>query len=69
MINTVPGISIQMVEAWSKIKAVRRVVKQLPAEMLQQRSSASISGMHCHRDTKPEVSISLLLFCMPIQFF
>jgi hypothetical protein len=34
----------QVVVAWSKIKAVRRVVRQLPTEMLQQCSSAS----SCH---------------------
>jgi hypothetical protein len=52
----------QVIVTWSEIRAVRRMVKQLPDEMLQQCSSAS-SCM------TPDVSIPCLLFSMALHIF
>jgi hypothetical protein len=59
-----------MVVARSEIRAVRRVVKQFPVEMLQQCSSAS----NCMREralswrsTTPDVSIPRLLFWIALS--
>jgi hypothetical protein len=61
----------QVVVAWSEIRAVRRVVKQLPVEMLPQCSSAS---SWCGRVLSwkttvriPYVSIPCLLFWMALR--
>jgi hypothetical protein len=59
-------IGKQVVVAWRENRVVRRVVKQLPAEMLQQCSSASavlVCGSTLSwRSTAPDVSIPCLLF-------
>jgi hypothetical protein len=64
VIQPVLRVDKQVVVAQSEIMAVRRVVKQLPAEMLQQCSSAS----SCMR-MQPYVSIPRLLFWMGLRSF
>jgi hypothetical protein len=55
-----------VVVACSKIRIVRRVLKQLPVEMLQQWPSASRCRCTLSRSTKPYVSIPHLLFWMAL---
>jgi hypothetical protein len=56
---------------WSKLRAVRRVVKQLPAETLRQCSSMSSLCAHMlsWRSTTPNVNIPHLLLYMTIRSF
>jgi hypothetical protein len=57
----------QVIVAWSEIRAVRKVVKQLPVEMLQLRSSAS--SALSWRSTTLDISIPCLLFWMTLCSF
>jgi hypothetical protein len=60
---------LHMAAAWSEIRPVRRVVKQLPVEMLQQCSSAS-SCSRCTlswRSTPPDVGIPHFFFWMAVR--
>jgi hypothetical protein len=59
----------QVVVAWSEIRTVRRVIQQLPVEMLQQCSSASsCPHMRTHIDMEEHYTTPIFLNG-PVQFF
>jgi hypothetical protein len=59
----------QVVVARSEIRAVRRVVKQLPVEKLQQCSSVSscYAGLYCHEGALHWMSALMVLFIFSVS--
>jgi hypothetical protein len=68
----VSHVGKQVAVAWSEIRTLRRLVKQLPVEILQQCSSASSCMWTCivmeQHETRCQHSVSFVLNG-PIQFF